>query len=105
MFRNVFGMFWEFFYSVFVCFNSVVEANVLRLEPLRGNLVDSSPRILSFCDTESLYEIYKYYEFLLRFSEKLAFIWNFNLGKYELGNTKEIDETSWGQSQYIGSKN
>ena len=27
----------------------------------------------------------------MRFSEKLAFIWNFNLGKYELGETREIN--------------
>ena len=27
----------------------------------------------------------------MRFSEKLAFVWNFNLGKYELGETKEIN--------------
>ena len=25
------------------------------------------------------------------FSEKLAFVWNFNLRKYELGETKEIN--------------
>ena len=27
----------------------------------------------------------------MRFSEKLAFVWNFNLGKYELGETREIN--------------
>ena len=27
------------------------------------------------------------------------------MGTYELGQTKEIDETSWAQSQYIRSKN
>ena len=27
------------------------------------------------------------------------------MGRYELGQTKEIDETSWAQSQYIESKN
>ena len=27
----------------------------------------------------------------MRFSEKLAFVWNFNLGKYELGEAREIN--------------
>ena len=27
----------------------------------------------------------------MRFSEKLAFVWNFNLGKYEFGEAKEIN--------------
>ena len=27
----------------------------------------------------------------MRFFEKLAFVWNFNLGKYELGKTREIN--------------
>ena len=81
-FRKVLEMFRKYFRRVSIVFlgvfRSILEANVLRLEPLRGNQVDSSPRILNFCDTESLYKILKYYQFLLRFSEKLGFIWNFN---------------------------
>ena len=44
-----------------------------------------------FCYTESLYKIEKFKSFSLIFSEKLAFVWNFNLGKYELGETREIN--------------
>ena len=46
----------------------------------------------------------------MRFSEKLAFVSNFNLGKYELGETRETNfiagpkASTWSQKIVINKK-